>query len=106
MGQYTTSHLLLNILGSIVQYKGVAHGLAFDPVSMTPLVHQTPFARALTLYRQLAALMPDTEVVDVDDASLMTSGRCALGFSWSGKRFSTVAGCLQALAKHALPAER
>ncbi len=80
----THSYLLISILGSMVQYKGMVQGLIFDPATMTTLVNTPAMAHALDLYSQLAALMPDEEVVDPDDASLITSGRCALGFGWSG----------------------
>jgi hypothetical protein len=84
MGLRTHSYLLISILGSMVQYKGMGQGLIFDPATMETLVNTPAMAHALDLYSQLAALMPDEEVVDPDDASLMTSGRCALGFGWSG----------------------
>ncbi len=38
VGQYTTSHLLINILGSMTQYQGRSQGLLFDPESMDTLV--------------------------------------------------------------------
>ncbi len=38
MGVYTTSYLLVAIAGSKLQYRGMAHGLLFDPDSMETLV--------------------------------------------------------------------
>ncbi len=84
MGTYTTSYLLINILGSIVQYRGPSQGVIYDPVTMATLMNTPGMARALEIYHQLASLMPDSAAVGPDDASLMASGRCALGFSWSG----------------------
>ncbi len=96
-GVHTYSHVLINILGSMTQYQGTAQGLLYDPATMAPLVNTTAMARALELYGQLASLMPD-EVVDIDDASLMTSGRCALGFSWSGACNWHLESCTELLA--------
>ncbi len=38
MGTYTTSYLLLSILGSMTQHKGVSQGLLLDPDTLEPLV--------------------------------------------------------------------
>jgi hypothetical protein len=38
MGTYTTSYLLLSILGSMTQYKSVSQGLLLDPLTLAPLV--------------------------------------------------------------------
>jgi hypothetical protein len=38
MGTYTTSYLLLSILGSMTQYQGISQGLLLDPDTLEPLV--------------------------------------------------------------------
>jgi hypothetical protein len=41
MGNYTTSYLLLSILGSMTQYRGVSQGLLLDPQTLAPLVSES-----------------------------------------------------------------
>lgn len=55
-------------------------------------------AESLRIYRSLARLMPDDAVVEPDDPTLMASGRCALGFSWSGVTSLSTAGHYSLLA--------
>jgi hypothetical protein len=41
MGNYTTSYMLLSILGSMTQHRGVSQGLLLDPQTLAPLVSES-----------------------------------------------------------------
>lgn len=47
MGLYTTTHIFLNILGSMTQYQGRSHGLIYDPETLAPLVRMSAYPNKL-----------------------------------------------------------
>lgn len=73
-----------SIASAFVQSKGTKQGAFFDPKTMTPLVNNEAFAKALEIYRDTSNYGPPDELYrDVGDTrSLFISGRCALTIDW------------------------
>ena len=80
-------HLHGELLGlaSHLQSQGVKQGIWFDLDTMLPLMGTPAFKQAMTVFVELASLMPPTE----DKATCMTyntpflTGQCAMTISWS-----------------------
>lgn len=75
---------ITSIGGSMLQNLGTSQGAFFDTETMTPLVDNEAFRRALEIYKETTQYGPPDELnLDVGDTrSLFTSGRCALSMDW------------------------
>ncbi len=75
---------ITSVAGSMLQSQGTSQGAFFDTETMTPLIDNEAFRRALEIYKETTQYGPPDELnLDVGDTrSLFTSGRCALSMDW------------------------
>jgi multiple sugar transport system substrate-binding protein len=75
---------IMSIAGAFLQSQGTSQGAFFDTETMTPLIDNEGFARALEIYNQTTRYGPPEELnLEVGDTrGLFTSGRCALSIDW------------------------
>jgi multiple sugar transport system substrate-binding protein len=73
-----------SIAGNFIQSQGTAQGAFFDVETMTPLIDNEGFRKALQIYVDTTQYGPPDEInLDVGDTrSLFTTGRCALTLDW------------------------
>ncbi len=75
---------ILSIAGPYLQSQGTSQGIFFDTETMTPLVNNAGFIRALEIYKQTSEYgPPDEQAMDVGDTrTAFIAGRCALSLDW------------------------
>jgi multiple sugar transport system substrate-binding protein len=75
---------ITSIAGNFLQTQGTAQGAFFDAETMTPLIDNDGFKKALQIYIDSTKFGPPDEInLDVGDTrGLFTSGRCALTLDW------------------------
>lgn len=75
---------IYSIAGGYLQYDGTSQGAFFDTETMSPLVNNPGFIKALEVYSASTAFGPPDELnIGVGDTrGLFTSGRCALTLDW------------------------
>ncbi len=73
-----------SIAGNFIQSQGTAQGAFFDAETMTPLIDNEGFRKALDIYIESTKYGPPDEInLDVGDTrGLFTTGRCALTLDW------------------------
>ena len=90
-----------SIAGNFIQSQGTSQGVFFDTETMTPLIDNEGFRKALQIYIDSTKYGPPDEInLDVGDTrGLFTTGRCALTLDWGDigtlaidPKTSTVAG--------------
>jgi multiple sugar transport system substrate-binding protein len=75
---------ITSVAGNFIQSQGTSQGAFFDAETMTPLIDNEGFRRALQIYVDTTKFGPPDEInLDVGDTrGLFTSGRCALTLDW------------------------
>jgi multiple sugar transport system substrate-binding protein len=75
---------ITSVAGAFLQSQGTNQGAFFDTETLTPLVNNEAFAKALDVYAETTQYGPPDELnLNVGDTrSLFTSGRCALSMDW------------------------
>ena len=73
-----------SIAGNFIQSQGTDQGVFFDAETMTPLIDNEGFRKALQIYIDSTRFGPPDEInLDVGDTrGLFTTGRCALTLDW------------------------
>ena len=68
----------------MVQSKGTAEGIYFDPATMTPKINNAAWGKAFTLYKETGQYGPPDELnQDIGDTrGLVVAGRCGLAIDW------------------------
>jgi multiple sugar transport system substrate-binding protein len=75
---------ITSVAGNFIQSQGTGQGAFFDPETMTPLIDNEGFRKALDIYIETTKYGPPDEInLDVGDTrGLFTTGRCALTLDW------------------------
>jgi multiple sugar transport system substrate-binding protein len=75
---------ITSVAGNFIQSQGTSQGVFFDAATMTPLIDNEGFRKALQIYVDSTKYGPADEInLDVGDTrGLFTSGRCALTLDW------------------------
>ena len=73
-----------SVAGSFIQSQGTSQGAFFDTETMTPLIDNEGFRKALQIYIDTTKYGPPDEInLDVGDTrALFNTGRCALTLDW------------------------
>ena len=73
-----------SIASAFLQSQGTKQGSFFDPPTMRPLVNNQAFAKALDIYKEIAAYQPPNQLnLDLTGMrDLFMAGRCALTIDW------------------------
>ncbi len=73
-----------SVAAGMVQSKGTAEGIYFDPATMKPKVNNAAWKKAFELYKETGKYGPADELnQDIGDTrGLVTSGRCGMVIDW------------------------
>jgi multiple sugar transport system substrate-binding protein len=75
---------ITTVAAGLVQSKGTAEGLFFDPVTMKPKINNDAWKKAFELYKETGKYGPPEELNnDIgENRNLMKAGRCGLVIEW------------------------
>ena len=73
-----------SVAAGMVQSKGTAEGIYFDPATMAPKINNAAWKKAFELYKETGKYGPPDELnQDIGDTrGLVTSGRCGMMIDW------------------------